>query len=90
MIMVPSPYIAASDISALDMLGPGLAVRENDYCSYATLKDARDALEKEFICRKLQENDWNVSKTADAIAVERSNLHKKIKAYGISESRIKQ
>jgi len=25
--MVPSPYIAASDISALDMLGPGLAVR---------------------------------------------------------------
>jgi two-component system nitrogen regulation response regulator NtrX len=89
MIMVPSPFIAASDISALGMLAPGLAVREKDYCSYATLREARDAFEKEFICRKLQENDWNVSKTADAIAVERSNLHKKIKAYGISESRIK-
>lgn len=90
MIMVPSPTIVASDISALGMLGPGPAVRDNDYCSYATLKEARDVLEKDFIYRKLQENDWNVSKTADAIAVERSNLHKKIKSYGISESRIKQ
>lgn len=90
MIMVPSPYINASDIAALGMLDPGRAVRDNDYSSYATLKEARDAFEKEFIYRKLQENDWNVSRTADAIAVERSNLHKKIKSYGISESRIKQ
>jgi two-component system nitrogen regulation response regulator NtrX len=89
MIMVPSPYVNASDISALGMLVPGTAVREDDYCSYGTLKDARDAFEKEFIFRKLRENNWNVSKTADSIGVERSNLHKKIKSYGISESGIK-
>ncbi|HTZ17416.1 MAG TPA: sigma-54 dependent transcriptional regulator [Dissulfurispiraceae bacterium] len=89
MIMVPSSVITAADIAALGMLDPSRAVRENDFFSYATLKEARDAFEKDYICRKLQENDWNITRTADAIAVERSNLHKKIKSYGISESRIK-
>ena len=89
MIMVPSTVITASDIAALGMLDPSRSVRENDFFSYATLKDARDAFEKDYICRKLQENDWNISRTADAISVERSNLHKKIKSYGISENRIK-
>jgi len=89
MIMVPSSIITSSDIAALGMLDPSRAVRENDFFSYATLKEARDAFERDYICRKLQENDWNVTRTADAIAVERSNLHKKIKSYGISESRIK-
>jgi len=90
MIMVPSPVISASDIMALGMFEPGRGVKESDFFSYATLREARDAFEKDFICRKLQENDWNISRTADAISVERSNLHKKIKSYGISESRIKQ
>jgi two-component system nitrogen regulation response regulator NtrX len=88
MIMTPSQVINAPDIAALGMLAPGLSVKENDYFSYATLRDARDAFEKDFICRKLKENDWNISRTADAISVERSNLHKKIKSYGISEGGI--
>jgi two-component system nitrogen regulation response regulator NtrX len=89
MIMVPSAVISAADIAALGMFDPGRGVRQSDFFSYATLREARDAFEKDFICRKLQENDWNISRTADAISVERSNLHKKIKSYGISESRIK-
>jgi len=89
MIMVPSQQITPADIAALGMLDPARAVRESDFFSYATLREARDAFEKDYICRKLQENDWNISRTADAISVERSNLHKKIKLYGISESRIK-
>jgi len=49
-----------------------------------TLKEARDAFEKEFIQRKLEENGWNISKTAEAIDLERSNLHRKIKSYNLS------
>jgi len=49
----------------------------------ATLKDARAEFEREFISQKLKENGGNVSRTADAIGVERSNLHRKIKALGI-------
>jgi two-component system nitrogen regulation response regulator NtrX len=89
MIMVPAPLITASGISSLSMLDPGIAVKENDYFSHPSLKEARDAFEKDYIYRKLKENDWNVSKTADSMSVERSNLHKKIKLYGITEGGIK-
>ncbi|NTU42561.1 MAG: hypothetical protein HGA78_05830, partial [Nitrospirales bacterium] len=30
-------------------------------------------------------NGWNISRTAESLDIERSNLHKKIKAYGIAE-----
>jgi two-component system, NtrC family, nitrogen regulation response regulator NtrX len=85
MIMTPSPVITARDIAALGMLAPDTVIKEDDFFSYASLRDARDAFEKDFIRRKLKENDWNISRTADAISVERSNLHKKIKYYGITE-----
>jgi len=57
--------------------------KESDYFGYKTLKDARDAFEKDYIIKKLEENNWNISKTAEVLDIERSNLHRKIKAYGI-------
>lgn len=48
-----------------------------------TLRGARAAFEKSFIIKMLSENDGNISKTAQAIGVERSHLHKKLRAYGI-------
>ncbi|PLX73805.1 MAG: Fis family transcriptional regulator [Desulfuromonas sp.] len=60
---------------------------ENLYTSIANqdenFRAARDQFEKAFITQKLEENNWNVSKTAEKIEIERSNLHRKIKAYGI-------
>jgi len=50
-----------------------------------TLKEARSAFEKQYIMRKLIENDHNVSRTAEQIGVERSSLHRKIKSYGIDD-----
>jgi two-component system nitrogen regulation response regulator NtrX len=55
----------------------------SDYFSFNALKDARDAFEKDFIMRKLEENGWNVSKTAEVLDIERSNLHRKIKAFDL-------
>ncbi len=55
----------------------------SDYFQYKTLKDARDAFEKDYITKKLEENNWNISRTAEILDVERSNLHRKIKAYEI-------
>ncbi len=86
MIMTPSDIISESDIYAMNILNPQMVHREYDYFSFKTLKDARDAFEKDFIIQKLKENNWNISKTSDAIGIERSNLHKKIKAYGIAET----
>ncbi len=48
-----------------------------------TLKAARAEFEKRFILKMLSEQGGNVSKTAQVIGIERSHLHKKMKAYGI-------
>jgi two-component system nitrogen regulation response regulator NtrX len=75
-IMTPSTTITAKNIIV------GETVR-SDYFSFNTLKDARDSFEKDFITKKLEENNWNISRTAEILDVERSNLHRKIKAYDI-------
>jgi two-component system nitrogen regulation response regulator NtrX len=49
----------------------------------STFKEAKEEFEKEFLLHKLEESGWNISKTAEVIGIERSNLHRKIKAYGI-------
>ncbi len=54
-----------------------------DYYSFKTLREAREQFEKDFILKKLQENNRNISKTAEDLEVERSNLHRKIKTLGI-------
>jgi two-component system nitrogen regulation response regulator NtrX len=46
-------------------------------------REARAEFEKEFLLRKINENQGNISRTAEVIGLERSYLHRKIKAYGI-------
>jgi two-component system nitrogen regulation response regulator NtrX len=49
-----------------------------------TLKDFREVTERQFVLEALEENDWNISRTAQVLGIERTNLHKKIKALGLS------
>lgn len=49
----------------------------------STFREARAQFEKEYLLRKISENGGNISKTAEVIGLERSYLHRKIKAYGI-------
>ncbi len=51
---------------------------------YASLHEARSAYERDFILRKLEEHQWNMSRTALALGLERSHLYRKMKALGIS------
>jgi two-component system, NtrC family, nitrogen regulation response regulator NtrX len=89
MIMVPRPVLLARDVPppinaslADQKFQEGTAIMRTRHDN-ATLRDARAEFEREFISQKLKENGGNVSKTADAISVERSNLHRKIKSLGI-------
>ncbi len=50
-----------------------------------TFKEAKKYFEREFIRSQLIENEGNISQTAEKIGVERSHLHKKIKALGLEE-----
>jgi two-component system nitrogen regulation response regulator NtrX len=75
-IMTSSKIITPADLSIPDST-------RADYFAFSSLKDARDMFEKDFIAKKLEENGWNVSRTAEVLDIERSNLHRKIKAYDI-------
>lgn len=75
-IMNPSNIITAKNI----LIGEST---RSDYFAFNTLKEARDAFEKDFIAKKLEENNWNISKTSEILDIERSNLHRKIKIYEI-------
>jgi two-component system nitrogen regulation response regulator NtrX len=48
------------------------------------LRELRDLVERQYIRSKLDENGWNISRTAQVLAIERTNLHKKMRALGIS------
>ena len=48
-----------------------------------SLHDFQDQSEKIFIEKKLSENNWNISKTAEALNIQRSHLYTKIKQYNI-------
>jgi two-component system, NtrC family, nitrogen regulation response regulator NtrX len=54
---------------------------------FPSLADAREDFEKRYIWRKYQECGGNMSRTAEALQVERSNLYRKMKAYGLLPSR---
>jgi len=49
-----------------------------------SLKDARDAFERAYILAELRANDWNMTRTAERLGIERSHLYRKIKTYGIT------
>jgi two-component system nitrogen regulation response regulator NtrX len=51
---------------------------------FSTLHQARDAYERDYILKKLDENHGNVSRTAEMLGLERSHLYRKMKALGIA------
>ena len=81
-IMTPDLTITAKEIPSLEkgIHGEGADELLQMADSY---RAAKMDFEKSFIARKLQEFEGNISKTAEAIGLERSNLHRKIKACGL-------
>ena len=55
-------------------------VTRNDF---STLHEARDAYERDFILKKLDENHGNVTRAAEVLGLERSHLYRKMKTLGI-------
>jgi DNA-binding NtrC family response regulator len=47
------------------------------------LREFRDHVEREYIRARLDENSWNISRTAGLLGIERTNLHKKMRALGL-------
>jgi two-component system nitrogen regulation response regulator NtrX len=50
----------------------------------STIQEARESAEREHILRALEETNWNVSGAARVLGMERTNLHKRIRALGLA------
>ena len=53
----------------------------------APLRQARDDFERAYILAALKRHRGNVSRTAETLEIERSNLYRKLKSYGIEVER---
>ncbi|MDO8834874.1 MAG: sigma-54 dependent transcriptional regulator [Vicinamibacterales bacterium] len=84
MIMVPGDTIAAGDLAFLEGAVHQDAGQDD---ALATLHDARGRFEREYILRVLARQQGNISRTADVLGVERSNLYRKMRALGIAPAR---
>ncbi|TDG35763.1 sigma-54-dependent Fis family transcriptional regulator [Pedobacter changchengzhani] len=63
--------------------GSGLS---SSFDSFNNFQDYKDNAEKEFIKFKLEKNNWNVSKTADEIDIQRSHLYSKIEKFSLKRA----
>jgi two-component system nitrogen regulation response regulator NtrX len=87
MIMVPGDAISAMDLGFLDPSGLTRPSIVEVPVERMTLHEARDRFERDLILRTLAEQQGNMSRTAEVLGVERSNLYRKMKAFGIAPSR---
>lgn len=86
-IMTPGDEVRAEDVALfLGKATPNLTAIPGFDASYSALcfKEARRRFETEYLSAKLEEYEGNISKTAEQIGMERSHLHKKVKALGIA------
>lgn len=95
MAILSGEQITVDDLPAEGMLSEGrrqadsksdLPSPRSDAGERMTLRDYRNHVEREYILQTLDEVGWNISKAATILGVERTNLHKKMRTYGIRRS----
>lgn len=80
MIMSRKQELSVSDLPQHIRGGTGVDLFMGNFNS---LREAREHFEKRYIEHQLKQNGGNITKTAESLKLERSNLHKKIKQYEI-------
>src|SRR5512132_1455249 len=81
--------MAPRDVIGPDDLPPPLRTREESDAGESPqrarkLKEARQAFERAYILSELREHEWNMTRTAEKLGIERSHLYRKLKVYGIT------
>jgi two-component system nitrogen regulation response regulator NtrX len=87
LILASGKVVTAADIDHL-LPGPSAGGSGADAPGSQTFETFKQEAEKNFLAQKLREHDWNVSETARALKMPRSNLYKKIERYGLSRESV--
>ncbi len=89
-IMAPGEVITADQLPDSPLRAPAAApgtVEAALFEGFDSLHRAREEFEKRYIWRKYQDCGGNMSRTAEVLRVERSNLYRKMKGYGLIPAR---
>jgi len=80
-IVILNPQVRV-DSRHIPITGPRKP-QERPLDRFGSLQEVREAAEREYILRKLEETSGNVTRTAELLGLERSNLYRKMKTLGI-------
>ena len=84
LILAPGKVVTAADIDRLLPGADGAMPLPSAPGGAHTFETFKQEAEKNFLVQQLREHDWNVSETARALKMPRSNLYKKIERYGLT------
>ncbi len=79
------PYLGGSTELVLPQATDAVDISAYSNCS---LREFREKIETEFIVHRLEEFSWNISRTAQSLGIERTNLHKKLRTLGIQRPQV--
>jgi two-component system nitrogen regulation response regulator NtrX len=82
-LLILSPGDRIDRDAVMDVLGGAQEELGAPLLAARTLKEFREVSERLFLIHKLEENGWNVTRTAEEVETPRSNLYKKMDLYGI-------
>ena len=82
-IIIDKREIERKDIEFL--LKPGQATMDDIIEESNSFQEFKEKAERAFILKQLNENNWNISKTAELLDIQRSHLYNKMKKYGIEK-----
>ncbi len=85
MAILSGEVIGPSDLPDFMRRPPSERSGRVDEFADLDMRGFKEEMERRFILLKLRENDWNISSSARALGMERTNLHKRMKALGISK-----
>ncbi len=85
LIILSDKTITEMDVSnyANPSTGASTNSLENYFNRFTDFQEFKDAIEKDFIVKKLEQTNWNISKTAELIAIQRSHLYSKMEKFGL-------
>jgi two-component system nitrogen regulation response regulator NtrX len=83
-IMAPRDVIGPEDLPPPLRTREEAATGDDAAQRDRTLKEAREAFERAYILGELRAHEWNMTRTAEKLGIERSHLYRKLKAYGIT------
>ena len=81
-IVILNPQVRV-DARHIPLAGTRRSSAERPMDRFGSLQEVREAVEREYILKKLDETNGNVTRTAELLGLERSNLYRKMKTLGI-------